>query len=216
MENICIYWDWDGTLVNTMPSHANLAAQCMNEMLGMEFLEARAKYLATTGIPFDKQLEKIFPTAERDVLKRCAKRYHKEKISAVYGNAQSFPLTTATIFQVIRKYGSRQHQVISSSTEEELINPWIEKSGLEKVFYRVYGREHGSKADHIKIINEDLPDYCIVFISDSPGDMSLPADFLIGVQSTPEIEKKFFDSGADYVINGPINPEDILEALSKV
>jgi beta-phosphoglucomutase-like phosphatase (HAD superfamily) len=60
---VIVMWDWDGTLADTMPAHADLAAMCINAHFGMNIPEARESYLKTTGIPFDRQLEKIFPAA---------------------------------------------------------------------------------------------------------------------------------------------------------
>lgn len=52
--------DWDGTDVDTMPSHADLAAKVIRKHFGLTISDARSKYLATTGVPFDGQLEKFF------------------------------------------------------------------------------------------------------------------------------------------------------------
>lgn len=206
-------WDWDGCLVDTMPAHADLAAKCIQSFFGMKFQEARKAYLATTGIPFDKQLEKIFPLENESARKACADVYHKEKIKMVYGNPQNFPETIQTVQGLESRYMATQ--VISSSTEESLIQSWVEKFGLINEFRAVYGREHGSKVDHIKLVRQQCLEAFIVFISDSPGDMDLPADCTIGVQSTPETENLFFAKGAAYVINGPVNTRDIYLAIEK-
>src|SRR5436190_1421711 len=58
--------DLDGTLIDTMPILADLATVVMNEIYAMPAPLARELYLATCGLPFIQQLEKIFPGDERN------------------------------------------------------------------------------------------------------------------------------------------------------
>ena len=76
-----ILWDWDGTLADTMPAHADLAAKCIQKHFGINFQNAREEYLNTSGIPFDYQLKKIFPNTEESKIDSCAEEYHREKMT---------------------------------------------------------------------------------------------------------------------------------------
>ena len=54
-------FDLDGTLVDTMPAFADLAADVLSVRRGVDRVWARTRYLETSGIPFVHQLELICP-----------------------------------------------------------------------------------------------------------------------------------------------------------
>src|SRR5688572_17094982 len=53
--------DLDGTLIDTMPILADLATDVLAEVFGMRRDLARDMYLATSGLPFIRQLDFICP-----------------------------------------------------------------------------------------------------------------------------------------------------------
>lgn len=194
-----IMWDWDGTLVDTMPKHADLAAMCIEKHFGIDFQSAREQYLNTTGIPFDHQLKIIFPEVEEGKILSCAEEYHREKITYVYGNPKDFTETQ----EVIKKLQEENiHQIISSSTEEDIINEWARK---RNILMLVLGRESGTKNDHLFKIRRSFPDEKIIFVSDSYGDMNLPANVTLGVDVSRNKEELFWQNGAKNVSFEPIS-----------
>jgi phosphoglycolate phosphatase len=58
--------DLDGTLIDSMPTLAELATEVMEDAFGMPAALARELYLATCGLPFVQQLEEIFPGDPRN------------------------------------------------------------------------------------------------------------------------------------------------------
>src|SRR3954470_15637042 len=58
--------DLDGTLIDSMPTLADLATEVIEHRYGMPRILARELYLATCGLPFVKQLEEIFPDDARN------------------------------------------------------------------------------------------------------------------------------------------------------
>ena len=56
-----VMFDLDGTLIDTMRGFADVAADVMAELHGVERAHARRRYLETSGIPFRQQLELIVP-----------------------------------------------------------------------------------------------------------------------------------------------------------
>jgi phosphoglycolate phosphatase-like HAD superfamily hydrolase len=58
--------DLDGTLIDSMPTLADLATEVIEERYGTPRILARELYLATCGLPFEKQLEEIFPDDARN------------------------------------------------------------------------------------------------------------------------------------------------------
>jgi phosphoglycolate phosphatase-like HAD superfamily hydrolase len=60
--------DLDGTLVDTMPILADLAAEVLEQVHGMPRALGRDLYLSTSGIPFVRQLDLICPGDARNPL----------------------------------------------------------------------------------------------------------------------------------------------------
>jgi len=58
--------DLDGTLIDSMPTLADLATEVIEDRYGTPRILARELYLATCGLPFEKQLEEIFPDDPRN------------------------------------------------------------------------------------------------------------------------------------------------------
>jgi phosphoglycolate phosphatase len=58
--------DLDGTLIDSMPTLADLATEVMESTYGTPKVLARELYLATCGLPFVKQLEEIYPGDPRN------------------------------------------------------------------------------------------------------------------------------------------------------
>ena len=58
--------DLDGTLIDSMPTLADLATEVIEERYETPRILARELYLATCGLPFVKQLEEIFPEDPRN------------------------------------------------------------------------------------------------------------------------------------------------------
>jgi len=58
--------DLDGTLIDSMPTLADLASEVIEARFGTPKILARELYLATCGLPFVKQLEEIFPGDPRN------------------------------------------------------------------------------------------------------------------------------------------------------
>lgn len=84
-DNFLILFDFDGTLVDTMPAHSKLAAEVINKYFGINKKLAYKKYIETSGLPFEKQLEIIFPSKKhKQKREKCAKEYVNRKVVDVY------------------------------------------------------------------------------------------------------------------------------------
>lgn len=73
-----VLFDLDGTLVDTMPAFADLAAEVMTRHFGLLPSNARKLYLRTSGLPFVQQLEVIFGehAASTDAVIEYERRKH--------------------------------------------------------------------------------------------------------------------------------------------
>jgi phosphoglycolate phosphatase-like HAD superfamily hydrolase len=58
--------DLDGTLIDSMPTLADIASEVMSEIYGTPGVLARELYVATCGLPFASQLEEIYPGDPRN------------------------------------------------------------------------------------------------------------------------------------------------------
>lgn len=58
--------DLDGTLIDSMPTLADLATEVMGQSHGTPAALARELYIATCGLPFFRQLEAVFPGDPRN------------------------------------------------------------------------------------------------------------------------------------------------------
>ena len=105
--------DLDGTLIDSMPTLAELATEVMEEVYGTPRILARELYLATCGLPFVKQLEEIYPGDPRNARRvrlfearkpaRCNRirmpaetRRALERLRAAWACASPCPRTTAS------------------------------------------------------------------------------------------------------------------------
>jgi len=78
-----VMFDFDGTLIDTMGGFADVAGRLIEAYHGWTFEAARAAYLRTSGIPFFKQLEVLFPGHEKNP--GIAEAFEREKLSCYEG-----------------------------------------------------------------------------------------------------------------------------------
>lgn len=75
-----VLFDLDGTLIDTMPAFADVAAAVMHAHHGLDPVVGRKAYLDTSGIPFFKQLEVIHPGDARNAA--AAEEFERKKVEA--------------------------------------------------------------------------------------------------------------------------------------
>lgn len=165
-----IMLDFDGTVVDTMKFHGKLAADVMHKYFKMPLGEAEKEYHSTTGIPFPRQLEKIFPNANPALREQCSDEYAERKIREVFEKAKPFPETNK-FFQALKKRGIPV--IISSSTEAAMINRLLKKFGLIPLVDHAFGLQEGTKPKHIDLMREKYKPSLVVFIGDSASDVAL-------------------------------------------
>jgi len=66
MDTKLLVFDLDGTLIDTMGDYADKAAALIFKHYGTPISEARRLYFETSGLPFEQQLEQLFPKATRN------------------------------------------------------------------------------------------------------------------------------------------------------
>ncbi|MCK5159742.1 MAG: hypothetical protein KAR08_11320, partial [Candidatus Heimdallarchaeota archaeon] len=74
--------DFDGTTADTMPTLEEIAVKLMVKHYELETEDARAKYQITTGLPFEQQMELIFPDDPNNEV--VISKFEKEKIESIF------------------------------------------------------------------------------------------------------------------------------------
>jgi phosphoglycolate phosphatase-like HAD superfamily hydrolase len=73
-----IAFDFDGTIVDTMHSYAEIASDEMSTLYGLSPETAKQLYMETSGIPFFQQLDLIFGPDPRN--SECADKFETRKV----------------------------------------------------------------------------------------------------------------------------------------
>ena len=119
-------FDFDGTLVDTMPGFADIAGRVMHQFHPeISFEYARQRYLETSGNPFFQQLEIIFPGHATNAEK--AKLFEETKIEGFFKS--SFTDEVKYTINTLRAEGSIAG--IASNNFQELIDQFVAKGGLD-------------------------------------------------------------------------------------
>lgn len=114
--------DLDGTLIDTMPTLADIAAEVMERFYGTPGILARELYLATCGLPFASQLEEIYPGDPRN---RVASETFEAAKPARCSKVQ-MPADTRRALDVLRASGVRV--VVSSNNGIENVETFAQGS----------------------------------------------------------------------------------------
>ena len=161
-----ILFDFDGTVINSMPFLENNAVSLLKE-LGFTTEEAQLKYRETTGLPFIQQMEIIAP--ERDN-RNIVSQFEEMKINNIY-EQDPFP-ESEEVLLTLKKRGYMLG--ISSGTIEEIIIEYLQKKGLSHLVQDSLGWKPGFEKgkDHFEFIKlkYELISEEIVFIGDSLND----------------------------------------------
>lgn len=163
--------DLDGTLVDTMPILADLATDVLEDVYGMPRMLGRDMYLATSGLPFIRQLDVICPGDPRN--QGASTRFEAEKPARC--ESARLPVDTLRMLRALQKRGTRI--VVSSNNGVENVAAFARRNpefafdlllgydghGLAK------GRPHVERAG--RVFGVDRAD--MVFVGDSLHDGEL-------------------------------------------
>ncbi|MDY6934328.1 MAG: HAD hydrolase-like protein [Spirochaetota bacterium] len=167
IEKKVYLFDLDGTLIDTMDGFADIAGRVITDYHPeISFIEARRKYLETSGVPFFRQLEIIIPGCPTNSEKAAI---FEETKKGVFFNI-SFSDDVRKTITTLRERGYIAG--ISSNNYQHLINQLIEREGLK--FDIVLGFMEGFEKgrDHFDyVINKyNINKEELIFIGDSLKD----------------------------------------------
>lgn len=135
--------DLDGTLIDTMPTMADLAARIMSETYDMPQSLARELYLATCGLPFVQQLEAICPGDARNAA--TVARFEGEKPALCRG--ARMPADTRRALITLQGRGVRI--VVSSNNGIDNVAAFARDSGFAFDLVLGFGDGLAKGAPHV-------------------------------------------------------------------
>ncbi len=171
-------FDLDGTLIDTMFAFADLAAEVMQQHFGDTFNDARARYLATSGIPFRQQLEVIHPgDANND---DASDEFERRKRDI----CDTTPLETRTRTALLELRARGIKLVLSSNTAQHFVDEFVTRERVQ--FDLALGfdasRELAKGEPHVqrtaRALGVERDD--ILFVGDSLKDGELAATTGVG------------------------------------
>jgi phosphoglycolate phosphatase len=116
--------DLDGTLIDSMPTLADLASEVMEAQYGTPRILARELYLATCGLPFFKQLDEIFPGDPRNAA--ASEEFEARKPARC--SAIRMPADTRRALERLQKMGVRI--AVSSNNGTENVEAFARQAGF--------------------------------------------------------------------------------------
>lgn len=125
--------DLDGTLIDSMPTLADLATEVIEARYGTPRVLARELYLATCGLPFVKQLEEMFPDDARNA--EASATFESRKPARC--GAIRMPAETRRALEEMRGLGVRV--AVSSNNGIENVGAFARDAGFKFDLVLGYG-----------------------------------------------------------------------------
>jgi phosphoglycolate phosphatase-like HAD superfamily hydrolase len=158
--------DLDGTLIDSMPTLADLATEVIEARYGTPRVLARELYLATCGLPFVKQLEEIFPDDARNA--EASAEFEARKPARC--NAIRMATETRRALEQMRGMGVRI--AVSSNNGTENVTAFARDAGFKFDLVLGYGgglakgrthldatsREFGASRQEMLFVGDSLHD----------------------------------------------------------
>jgi phosphoglycolate phosphatase-like HAD superfamily hydrolase len=159
-----IVFDFDGTLVDSMPKLRELATYVLQDHFGLSPKKADDQYMLTVGRSFMEQLNIISPRSLRENINAAAAFYEKQVASY-----ETVLLHTGVIDTIEFLNGTDIKYAICSSTTDQLVKDVIGRL-LPEFRGKILGREFGPKFTQLQSLVHatDAPDRW--FIGDTPFD----------------------------------------------
>lgn len=187
-----IIFDLDGTLRDTMGIFADIASYLIAWKYNVSRKEAHKMYISTSGVPFFKQLDMLFPKNSSN--KEVSDMFEQRKVFAT--DHLEMNSEEKEIIPLFQKRGCKV--AIASNNFQENVANFAKQSGLD--FNYTFGyKDAFEKKDHILLIinREKLHPDQVLFIGDSVSDLkkalALGIDFIakLGTFSKQDFEKEF-------------------------
>jgi phosphoglycolate phosphatase-like HAD superfamily hydrolase len=159
-------FDFDGTIADTMTFLVRLAVRVLTGHYGLEAGEAKKAYIDTTGLPFVRQVEVLFPGDARN--SSAVKEFEDYKAAHVL-DLDLFPDAPGVV-AAIREAGIKV--CISSGSRQPLIERFLVARGLTVDLVMGYRPDFEKGPQHFRFAAETFGSALnrVVFIGDSVRD----------------------------------------------
>ena len=169
-----VMFDLDGTLVDTMSGFADIAADVMVAWHQAEWGRARRQYLETSGLPFCKQLEVIYPGHASN--QEASDEFELRKL--VVCEATSMDARTIAGLEELRAIGLKL--VVSSNTGQAVVDSFVAREGFRFDLALGFDPAHGlgKGRPHVEralAVFGAAPDE-LLYVGDSLKDAELAAE----------------------------------------
>ncbi len=164
-KKVCIF-DFDGTLVDSMDQLTEWASQIMFDFYQMPSDEGQQRYRETSGLPFAKQLEVIFPGDSRN--SEAAESFETKK--QLHYFQRSFYQDTHDTIKYLKGKGFKV--VISSGNQQEILTEFLAQKRLDCDLVLGYRPNFVKGAPHFNKISEEfhIDPKAMIFVGDSLHD----------------------------------------------
>lgn len=158
--------DFDGTVADTMPFLVDLAARLLHTRYGLTDGQARRVYIETTGLPFSRQIEIIFPG--HPLNRATVEEFEGEKIK----HLSDFAFFPDALPSIARMRVEGIKVCLSSGNYEGLIKEVLRSRGLAVDLVMGYrpGFEKGPQHFKLAAVTFGVPLQRTVFVGDSIKD----------------------------------------------
>jgi phosphoglycolate phosphatase-like HAD superfamily hydrolase len=162
-----IAFDFDGTLVDTMPQLTGIATDLISTFFHHTRFNAKTMYLSTIGRPFEEQIEILFPGESEATKDLVVRLYNYERITQVYTKDISIMPYAASVMSVLKNRGV--YLYVCSSTPRGMFSDFLEKHFLPGAFSLMKGESKREQLQRIKNFFHDD----VYFVGDAKYDHEL-------------------------------------------
>ena len=188
-----VIFDFDGTVVDSMNTFADLAAEVMPKHYPVDGPTARSMYLTTSGIPFFQQLELLFPNHQANAA--ASEEFERRKLD-VYFDRPLFRDAVETV-EHLRKRGIKT--AVSSNNFQDLVERFLTRAGIAFDLVLGYRPNFEKGKAHFTYIERELGigREVMAFVGDSIKDgeraLHCGVDFIgkEGIFSREQFAEKF-------------------------
>jgi phosphoglycolate phosphatase-like HAD superfamily hydrolase/phosphatidylglycerophosphate synthase len=161
-----IVFDFDGTVVDSMNTFADLAAEVMPKYYPVNASIARSMYLNTSGVPFFQQLELLFPNHQANAT--ASEEFERRKLDTYFER----PLFTDVLETVhhLKKRGIKT--AVSSNNFQHLVESFVTRTGITFDLVLGYKTNFEKGQEHFAYIERRLGigREAMAFVGDSIKD----------------------------------------------
>ncbi|MCI4362447.1 MAG: HAD hydrolase-like protein [Thermoplasmata archaeon] len=196
IERGAVIFDVDGTLLDDMAGISDVAGKVLLEAFGTPEAEGRLHYLATTGMPFEAQINQLYGEAPLELRRSVARQFHQRKVAEAYARAKPFP----EIPKLLKRLAAaRWTLAVSTGAEREMADLVLEREGLRYWFEDVLGSGQGTKREHLAEYRRRYPDAPLVLVGDSRFDL----------EAAQSVEGVIAVARASRFANWTLSPDDL-------